>query len=95
MKGACLPLFYLPAEPHRLGQPKLAWPLQPDCLAAGNLSTKCRENLKVLKGTQDSGVGGGTESVTGHLPPHASEAAGRTASRRVTDIQSVLLKYDG
>ena len=49
-----------------LAEPVLAWQLWPEYLAAGDLSTKCGESLMVLMGRQESGGGGGTESVSGH-----------------------------
>ena len=50
-----------------LAEPVLAWQLWPECLAAGDLSTKCGDNLKVLTGRPESEGGGRTESVTGLL----------------------------
>ena len=64
----------------------LAWQLCPECLSAGDSSTRCEENLKVLTGPRVSGGGGGTESVSVHPSNRASEAGGRAASGRVSDI---------
>jgi hypothetical protein len=52
----------------------------------GDLSSKCGENLKVLTSRREFGGGGGIESVSGHPSPNASEAGGRAAPRRVTDV---------
>ena len=69
----------------------LAWHLWTECLAAGDLSTKCADNLKVLTGRRESGGGGRTESVSSHWSPRASEAGGRAAPQGVTDVLLVLL----
>ena len=50
-----------------LAEPVPAWQLWPECLAAGDLPTKCGDNQKVLTGRPESGGGGRTESVTGLL----------------------------
>jgi len=39
-----------------------------------------------LPGRRESGSGGVTESAARRTSPHASEAGGRVAPRRVTDV---------
>ena len=82
-----LPLFYPPADPHRLMQPVLAWQLWPEYLAAGDSSTKYGESLMVLTGRWVSGGGGGIESVSSH-PSRRASGAGRHAAalRRMKDV---------
>ena len=47
----------------------------------------------VQTGRRESEGGGGTESAAGRPSPHASEAGGRVAPRRVTDVLSVQLLF--
>jgi len=50
-----------------LAEPVLSWQLWSECLAAGDLSTKCGDNLKVLTDRPESDGGRRTESVTNLL----------------------------
>jgi len=86
MEEDLLPLFYPPAGPHHVGEPVITWKLWPECLAAGDSSTKFGENLKVLPDRRESRGGGGAETVCGHPSPRAWEACVHATPWRGTDV---------